>query len=82
MPQREIKVDLSSDEGEDIGIPNVLANSVEQTSSEQQEVQNDTRRNAGIAYLRCANNKTLYLSFEVPWREYGRPRRCFAPDFI
>lgn len=49
MPQREIKVDLSSDKGEDISILNVLANSVEQTSSEQQEVQNDTRRNSGIA---------------------------------
>lgn len=45
-------------------------------------VQNDTRRISGIGYLNLQNNKTLYLSFEVPWREYGRLRRCFAPDFL
>ena len=35
MPQREIEVDLSGDKGEGIGMLNVLANSVEQPSSEQ-----------------------------------------------
>ena len=74
-------MDLSSDKGEDIGIPNVLANSVEQTSSEQQEVQNDSRGNSEIAYPKTQANQ-IYVVFEVPWREYGRLRRCFAPDFI
>jgi hypothetical protein len=48
----------------------------------KRKVRKDTRKGCGNFLLEDASNKTLYLRSEVPWRECGRPRRCFAPDFM
>jgi len=81
MPQPETQVEIFSDDGEGISVPDVLSNSVDQTCSRHQEStkrQSQKLWNGSMTKQRKISSR---FNFEVPWRESGRLRRCCAPDF-
>jgi hypothetical protein len=81
MPEPESQAEIASDNGEGISVPNGLSNSLTRLLPEEQQAGKRHSQKLWSGSMTRQRKTLSQVKFEVPWRGWGRLRRCFAPDF-